>query len=302
MKANVVKMLMVSAVISALTACGGGGGGVSGGSGGVLYYPYETVFGQVCTTFEATPGCTFKTSTGERITVVEDPDYDQYGYGSDDLWFVEFDASGRGSVYNDLGRFQYFIDVSALPGYVGGTTIGVGTTGLFWENVSNGTYWLGKNDVLYNANIGESNFGEAINNDGASEASDSNFSAMNSETNKLLVQKAADSLVSEYGFKKDKATAIASALNSWAVANTENGYTTTKDMDKAFKSVFGVEFIDALAAAKDLVNGQTQSMESLTNRSAAALGLKPHQAQKFLKGMYKKALADWGYDTDSFNW
>ncbi|MFP5519535.1 MAG: hypothetical protein ACLGGX_06500, partial [Bdellovibrionia bacterium] len=61
-------------------------------------------------------------------------------------------------------------------------------------------------------------------------------------------------------------------------------------------------FSDALAAVKSLQLGDKSGMQDVTNRSAAALGLKPHQAQKFIKGMYKKALADWGYSEDSFNW
>ncbi|MNL31462.1 hypothetical protein D3C87_1532510 [compost metagenome] len=106
----------------------------------------------------------------------------------------------------------------------------------------------------------------------------------------------------EYGLPKDKATAVASALNSWAVASAERGTTTAKDMDKAFRGTFGVKFSDALAAVKDLSFGDKAGMQDLTNRSATALGIKPHQAQKFMKGMYKKALANWGYDEESASW
>ncbi|MNT68800.1 hypothetical protein D3C72_2070600 [compost metagenome] len=125
---------------------------------------------------------------------------------------------------------------------------------------------------------------------------------MNSDSNKKLVARASEKLMKEYGFQKDKAVAVASALNSWAVAAAERGKTTEKDMDKTFKAVFGVQFGDALAAVKDLQMGDNGSMRDLTNRSASALGLKPNQAQKFMKGMYKKALANWGYDESSFNW
>lgn len=267
-----------------------------------LYYPYETVYGDVCTTMEPTPGCTFSTSTGARITVSADPDYDKYGTGSDDMWFVTFNANGVATVRDDLGNFKYFADVSEFAGWVGGNTIGVGTTGLYWEDIRNGTYWLGKNGVLYSANFLESNYGQAINNQNAGQASDTNFAALNSDTNKLLVKRGADKLVKEYGFKKDKATAVAAALNSWAVSAAERGKTSTRDMDKTFKATFGVQFSDALAAVKDLAGGDKASMQSLTNRSAAALGLKPAQAQKFMKGMYKKALSDFGYNADDFSW
>ncbi|KYG60931.1 hypothetical protein AZI85_10785, partial [Bdellovibrio bacteriovorus] len=272
------------------------------GGGGAIYYPYETVYGDVCTTQEATPGCTFLASDGTRITVTRDPDYNSQGYGSDDLWYVKFDANGEAAVYNDLGQFQYYADVSEFAGYVGGTSIGVGTTGFFWEDIRNGTYWLGKNGVLYNANTGESNYGQAINDKTSSSASDTNFAALNSDANKQLVKRASEKLMKEYGFKQDKAVAVASALNSWAVAAAERGTTSEKDMDKTFKAVFGVQFSDALAAAKDLALGDSAGMQDITNRSASELGLKPHQAQKFMKGMYKKALANWGYDVDSFGW
>jgi hypothetical protein len=291
-------------VASAMVACGGGGGG--GGSytpppSTPVYYPYETVYGDVCTTSEPTPGCTFNRD-GSRVTVQQDPHYDRYGFDEDDLWFVQFDSSGNAYVYNDLGQYQYTTSVSNFAGWVGGNTIGVGTTGLFWENVSGGTYWLGKNGVLYSANQFNSNFGEAINDQTAAEATDTSFAALNSDANKALVKKASEKLVKEYGFSKEKATAVASALNSWAVAGAERGYTTSKDMDKTFKSVFGVDYNSALAAVKDLALGDKSGMQDLTDRSASALGLKPAQAQKFMKGMYKKALAQWGFDVDSVNW
>jgi hypothetical protein len=137
--------------------------GPSDDSGDILKYPYETVYGDVCLNSEPTPGCTFSRATGERITVSYDPDYDQFGYGSDDLWYVRFDSAGNAAVYDDLGVFQYIADANDFAGYVGGTTIGVGTTGYFWENVSNGTYWFGDNGILYSANTGASNYGQAIN-------------------------------------------------------------------------------------------------------------------------------------------
>lgn len=296
-----LRALVATVVATGFAACGGGGGG-GGGSSQVIYYPYETVYGDACKTQEASPGCTFLESNGERIKVTNDPHYGRGGHGSDDLWYVEFDSNGKAAVYNDLGQFQYYANVNEFAGYIGGNTIGVGTTGLHWEDVANGTYWLGKNGVLYSANQGEGNYGQAINDEGASEATDTNFAALNSDANKQLVKQASDRLMKEYGFKQDKAVAVASALNSWAVAAAERGVTSEKDMDKTFKAVFGVQFSDALAAAKDLSMGDTASMQDLTNRSAAALGLKPHQAQKFMKGMYKKALANWGYDDSSINW
>lgn len=297
MKKQILSSMMAS-VLLGLSACGGGGGR----SSYVLYSPYETVYGDLCATQEPTPGCTFYRNNGQRITVTEDTDYGKTGHGSDDMWYVKFDSSGNAAVYDEYGHFQYSARSKDFAGYIGGTTIGVGVTGLYWENVANGTYWLGKNGVLYSANYGEGNYGQAINDKSSSKASDSNFAALKSDANKKLVNLASQKLIKEYGFQKDKAVAVASALNSWAVAAAERGQTTPKDMDKTFKSVFGVKFADALAAVKDLQAGNKAGMAEMTNRSAAALGLKPHEAQKFIKGMYRKSLASWGYDVDKVSW
>lgn len=310
------KSILKHSVIGALTssllvACGGGGGGGnsggtvtigSGSSSSIVYYPYETLYGDVCATTEATPGCTFSRITGDRITVSEDPDYNYWGYGSDDMWFVQFNSGGVAAVYNEFGTFQYFADVADFAGYVGGTSIGVGITGLFWEDVRNGTYWLGKNGVLYNANLFETNYGKAINDQDSGDVTDTNLAALRSDSNKKLVNKAADRLVKEYGFQKEKAKVVASALNTWAVSGAERGLVTTRDMDITFKAVFGVNYNDALAAVKNLALGDNSDMRDVTERSAAALGLKPHEAQKFMKGMYKNALASWGFDVDSYQW
>ncbi len=299
------KLLALAAVPVLFAACGGGGGGGGYNPNPVtpVYGPYETVYGAACSATTPIPGCTFNRSNGTRVNVAQDPNYNRYGYQSDDLWFVVFDASGNGRVYDDLGNFQYTRSVTQMPGWVGGSTIGVGTTGVFWENVAGGTYWMGNNGVLYSANTGRNNFGEAINNKDASNASDSSFAALNSDSNKALVKAGAAKLVKEYGFSQEKAIAVASALNTWAVAGAERGFTTEKDMNKTFKSVFGVDYGSAVAAIKDFaITGEPTSMRELTSNSAAALGLKPAQAQKFMKGMYKKALANWGFDVESFNW
>ncbi len=124
---------------------------------------YQDVNGIACASSQPTPGCTFLRSNSTRISVSADPHYDRYGYGSDDLWYVKFNGTGVASVYNDLGSFQYSSNVDEFSGYIGGTTIGVGTTATYWENVAGGTYWLGKNGVLYNANMVDANFGKAIN-------------------------------------------------------------------------------------------------------------------------------------------
>lgn len=294
-------------VTTVMTACGGGGGGGGGNpvidSSDVVRYPYETVFGDVCRgSSEPTPGCTFVRSTGQRVTVSADPHYNSSGFGSDDMWYVQFDSTGRASVFDDLGVFQYYANPSEFAGHIGGTTIGVGVTGAFWENVAGKQYWFGKNGVLFSANTNAANYGQAINNKDANKNGDSDSFALKSQANVKLIKAGAAKLVKEYGMASSKAVAVASALNSWAVMGAERGKVTETDMDKTFKTVFGVQFNEAIAAFKSFEAGDTSAARELTNRSATALGLKPEQAQEFVKGMYRNALAKWGYDVDQVNW
>ena len=312
---NKLSALLLVTGMAVLSSCGGGGGGGSSGGGStpapdnsadVLRYPYETVFGDACRgSSEPTPGCTFSRATGQRITVSSDPDYDQFGFGSDDLWYVKFDSAGNAQVFDDLGVFQYSAAINSFAGYVGGTTIGVGTTGAFWENVSGGTYWFGDNGVLYSANSTSGNFGQAINNKGAKKATDTNSKAISSESNQKLIKAGAAKLVKEYKLTNSKAIAVASALNSWAVMGAERGKVTSGDMDKTFKTVFGVKFNEALSAVNAFRNGGADAEDKtrdLTNRSAATLGLKPDQAKEFIKGMYKGAIEEAGMTTDDIQW
>ncbi len=304
---SVLKIAAGLLTVTILSSCGGGGGGSSSpattpSAPDIVKYPYETVFGDVCMTSQPTPGCTFSRATGQRITVSADPTYDSQGYGSDDMWYVKFDSSGHAQVYDDLGNYQYAANPSQFAGFISGSTIGVGSTGFFWENVSNNTYWFGKNGVLYSANTSASNFGQAINNKNAGKSSNVDSLTIKSDKNKALIKAGADKLVKQYGLSASKAVAVASALNSWAVMGAERGKVTTQDMDKTFKTVFGVQFNEALAAFKDFQTGDMTGARELTNRSATALGLKPDQAQAFVKGMYKGAIEKMGYKVSDIKW
>jgi hypothetical protein len=125
---------------------------------------FQDVDGNVCPLASApTPGCTFKVGSGARVTVVDDPDFNRFGFGRDDLWYVLIDGAGNAYVYDNSSVYQETRNLAEFAGYIGGTTIGVGTSGILWENVAGGTYWLGANDVLYSANNSASNFGQAIN-------------------------------------------------------------------------------------------------------------------------------------------
>lgn len=268
----------------------------------VALYPYETVYGDVCLNAEPTPGCTFLRTTGARIEVSYDPNYNRYGFGSDDLWFVQFNNIGQASVYNDGGVFQYTANASDFAGYIGGTTIGIGVTGAFWENVANKEYFFGKNGVLYSGNSWASNFGKAINSTQATEVTSTNVSLLTSKQNMNIVMRAAKDIERKWKLSALSATSVASALNAWAVAGAERGKTTDADIDLTIKNAFGFKFMDALQAVKKFQTGDQSAVQNLTNRTANHLGIKPSHAKKFIKELYRKGLADYGIDSESISW
>ena len=173
---------------------------------------------------------------------------------------------------------------------MGGNYVGVGSTGYYWEDVRNGQYYLGLNWVLYSGNIYDNNFGRAVNDSSAGLSRDTNLSALASEDNERLVQAAAGRLENKYGFASDRALVVASALNQWAVAGAERGYTTDRDMDASFRQVFGVDYSEAQSLMREAY--VTQDTSALVNRSASALGLRPSQAEEFLKSMYSEILGN----------
>ncbi len=125
--------------------------------------PFADRNGVICATGSIKPGCTFS-RTGARLTVAADPHYNRYGYGSDDIWYVRFDLAGKmAAVYDDLGNPQGSKLLSEFAGYIGISTIGAGDGPGESEDISGGTYWLGQTGVLYSANQGAANFGQAIN-------------------------------------------------------------------------------------------------------------------------------------------
>ena len=135
----------------------------SGNSGEIS--KYKDVFGNACVSLEPIPGCTFFVSDGERIMVDEDPYYNRNGNGSDDIFYVIFNSAGtQADVYEDgTGTPSYQKNIDDFSGYISGSQIGVGTTDLYWNDVSGKTYWWGKNGVLYDANSGSSIYSKAIN-------------------------------------------------------------------------------------------------------------------------------------------
>lgn len=292
---------VVAATSAILTACGGGGGG-HGGS--VLYYPYEDLYGNVCITYQATPGCTFLRTTGARITVTEDPYYNYYGGGSNDLDYVVFNSSGTyADVYNYKGVYLYSQSVSSFSGYIGTGTIGLGVTGAFWEDVRNGTYWWGKNGVLYSANSFDWNYGQAINNKGARNAADTDLVALTSDANQALVKAGAAKLVDAYNMEPGRAQAVARTFNRWGVTAQARGFTTGADMETTFKDGMGVDYKSAIAAVVALRDkGDTSLMVDLTERSAAANGMTQTDVKRMWTEQYGKALASWGYNIKDYNW
>lgn len=300
--------------LSILSACGGGGGGQPDSynppvvdSGDILRFPYETVYGDACrSTSEVTPGCTFSRATGLRVTVSADPTYNSQGYGSDDLWYVTFDSSGRGVVKDDLGNFKKYADASEFAGYIAGTygsgtKIGVGVTGAFWENVSGNTYWFGKNGVLYSANTGASNYGQAINNKKAKQVSDANAKKIKSASNQALIKMGALKL-QELGLSPSKATAVASAMNSQAVMSSQRGTITEADFNRTFKTLSGgVEYSSAVAAVNSFVQGNKAPAREMVARSAAGLDLTAEEGEVYMKGLIGTQMKKVGIDVESIN-
>ncbi len=165
-------------------------------------------------------------------------------------------------------------------------------------------YYDGQNDG-YNDGYDDGyddGWSSSLNSGDADNATDTNFSAGRSDANRLMVKRAASRLTREYGLSQEKAQAIASALNVWKLAGVERGFTTARDINQTFTAVFGIKLGDAVTALKSFSQGNPEGMRELTNRSASALGLKPHQAKKFIKGMYRQALTDAGYDAESIDW
>ena len=279
-KASAVLALVV------LSACGGGGGGGGSTGGGgappvdssdVIRYPYETVYGDACrSSSETIPGCTFVRATGQRVTVSADPNYNNAGYGSDDLWYVKFDGAGRAAVYNEFQEFQYYASASEFAGYIGGTTIGVGTTGAFWENVSGKTYWFGKNGVLFSAEVNAANYGQAINNKDATKAGDNDTFAQKSDANADFIQAGAEKLM-KYGLKEEKAIAVASSLQLFGMG-ADRGYVTENDVKSAFETTFGQSFRQGIAAFQSLATGDLDEARKFNQRTASALEIKPERS------------------------
>lgn len=265
-----------------------------------VYYPYANVYGGVCATMEVTPGCTFLESTGQRVTVVRDSSYNTYGHGSSDMSFVKFDYLGNAAVYDKYGYYRGSMRARDFAGWQGGSFIGVGSSGAFWENVSGGTYWYGATGVLYSANSYAGNYGEAINTH-TSEVTEDDFGTLNTVENQKLVERAAKSLENRYGMKLEKATALASALNTWGVMAAEQGYTTAKDIDRTMEA-FGVSYSDAVQAAMDLSQNKTERMKAVTAQTANHLGIQPGQAEKLIKDSYGPALSSMGYDVNQIKW
>ncbi len=151
-----LKLLGASLAAMALAACGGGGGKST-------EYPFSRFVDgrlkQCKELYIAEPGCTFDTKTGEKITVVDDPGYRK---STDDLQYVQFSSSGKGSVYDSKGNRLGTLWVEDVKGYLGGTyaTVGDGKTGTY---VAGQTFYLGATGILYNSDAFSDKFGFAIN-------------------------------------------------------------------------------------------------------------------------------------------
>jgi hypothetical protein len=144
--------------------------------------------------------------------------------------------------------------------------------------------------------------GRSINSKTAGSSSDSNWAAQASEARREKVNMVARGLNETYALPMERAKVIASALQSFHETQVDRGASTEQDVASTFKTVFGVEYNSALAAAKAFQGGSAQPIRDLTNRSADYLGIKPAQAQRFVKDMYRKTLKEQGYDVGTVAW
>ena len=85
-------------------------------------------------------------------------------------------------------------------------------------------------------------------------------------------------------------------INGWSPKEWTGGYFGALTVRNA------IRLSSNIAAVKAFQTGDVTAARELTNRSAAALGLKPEQAQAFIKGMYRGALSKWGYDVNQIKW
>lgn len=301
MKQKLFLGLVAIAASLQLAACGGGGG-----SKPVLYYPYETVFGDACTgELEPVPGCTFRRIDGTRVTVSEDGDFNRSGRGSDDLQVVEFqDEFGRtyGYIYDiDSRGRKVFVDrvnVTQFQGHQIGSEVGVGLTGLFWVDVSNpgnNQFWFGSSGVLYDANRFSPTLGQAINNSG-SQLTDTNSMAARHEMRSTAIDQAATSLQAKLDFL-DRGTAMstARALDQIATAHvTSRGALSLRQQDQQFTKFFGVDSSAArYAVLQAYVTKDTAVAEPAFNQAHRHFGFsKRVQTARYLRALFSSADAE----------
>lgn len=199
----------------------------------------------------------------------------------------------KGYLTDSNGKDAGTINAEDMRGYSNGYVYGNRLSGFMYYNYSG--------NRLYLEDSG-GGVGRSINSAAARSGSDSNWSARASELRKEKIEMFADGITRKYAIPKDKAVVVASALQAYHETQVERGFSTAQDVEVSFKKVFGVEYGSALAAAKSFQGGQPQQIRDLTNRSAAYLGIKPDQAQKFIKDMYRGTLKQNGYDPDTLNW
>jgi hypothetical protein len=203
-------------------------------------------------------------------------------------------SGGRGKLYDMDGNYKGTIDEQDMRdvdswGYVNGHSL---TGWMYYDKIGNHLYMEDSNGGV----------GRAINSKTAGRASDSNWAAQASEARQEKIDMVARGLNNTYAMPMAKAQVVASALQLYHETNVERGVSTAKDVESTFKTVFGVEYNSAVAAAKSYQNGNSEQIQALTNRSADYLGIKPAQAERFVKDMYRNTMKQNGYDVDQMSW
>ena len=312
MKRNLILGVVSFIVLLQLTACGGGGSRQKP----VLFYPYETVFGEVCNETTPVPGCTFRTLDGRRVTVSEDRDFNRSGNGSNDLQFVIFREAWNGRTFETVGDV-FTLDsrgrtsrnpIATLPaasfqGHQFSSTIGVGVTGLFWRDVLNGNqFWFGPSSgVLYDANDFSSTFGQAINNSG-SERTNNRWANLEYKAEQSFLQKAAYKLQQKLPFMSERqALNMATQLDQIAVAHVSPARVLTlSEQDNLLKDFVGVDARTATRVALDVATtGDVNKAAPLFNEAHRTFGFEQEwMTAKTLRVLFGTAQGDITVDLD----
>lgn len=312
LKKDAVLAAMAAGFALMLSACGGGGGGSSAPP--TIYWPFTKINGDVCSNVNnPKPGCTYNRADGTRVSVTQAQDFNKYGHGSDDLWYVKFDSLGNAYIYDPKYSSIVPYEVVAADTLPGFKDYGIGSVWFgndagsysYRHDVAGGTYWVDQNWVLYNANVGESTFMKAINNNGSDDASDMDFTGQNTEATKSAQDEMAGILHDKFGVGISQAKSVASISLAFGSGALERGYLSKVESENMFQKAFGVGTKDLQTAALESYSKQKASSSAIATFSIVANKLgqtKASQAGNLMAYLFKDAAKAYGVSDEQLSW